>query len=55
MFLMYSIDVPQDRRPWLAYLLFPVIVAGVNALYGEVLVWVPGFSFLWVSLSLQYF
>lgn len=25
MFLMYSIDVPQDRRPWLGYLLFPVM------------------------------
>ena len=26
MFLIYSIDVPQDRRPWLAHLLFPVMV-----------------------------
>lgn len=35
MFLMYSIDVPQDRRPWLGYLLFPVMVAGSFFLAGD--------------------
>ena len=35
MFLMYSIDVSQDRRPWLGYLLFPVMVAGSFFLAGN--------------------